>query len=81
VTAPKSYFGYLGAGGGAVEMAASVLAFEHGQIPPTLNYEQPDPACPIRVIHGEASPLGQPVALILNQSATGHTAALVIAAP
>ncbi|MDX1945936.1 MAG: beta-ketoacyl-[acyl-carrier-protein] synthase family protein, partial [Pirellulaceae bacterium] len=47
VTAPKSYFGDLSAGSGAVEMAASVLGLAHGQIPPTLNYETFDPACPV----------------------------------
>ena len=44
VTAPKSYFGYLGAASGALEMALALLAFQHGQVPPTLNYEQPGPA-------------------------------------
>ena len=43
VTAPKSYFGCLGAGTGAVEMAASVLAIATGTLPATLNYEFPDP--------------------------------------
>ena len=81
VTALKSYFGNLGAGGGTVEMAASLLAFEHGHVPPTLNYERPDPLCPIHVIHGAPAPVQSPVALILNQSGTGQAAALVIAAP
>jgi 3-oxoacyl-[acyl-carrier-protein] synthase II len=47
VTALKSFFGNLGAGGGAVELAASVLAFEHGVVPFTRNYETPDPKCPV----------------------------------
>ena len=33
VTAPKSYFGNLGAGGGVVELAASVLALREGREP------------------------------------------------
>ena len=45
VTAPKSYFGNLGAGTGAVELAVSVMALQEGLIPATLNYERPDPAC------------------------------------
>jgi 3-oxoacyl-[acyl-carrier-protein] synthase II len=82
VTAPKSYFGSLGAGGGAVETAVSVLSFEHGLIPPTLNYDDPDPQCPVRVIHGEPMPLATPqTALLLNQSGTGQAAAVLIAAP
>src|SRR5262249_21629513 len=47
VTALKSYFGDLAAGSGAVELIGSVLALVHGSLPPTLNYEQPDPACPV----------------------------------
>ena len=53
MTALKSYFGNLGASGGAVEMVASVMAFAHGRIPTTLNYTQPDPACPVNVVAGE----------------------------
>ena len=52
VTAPKSFFGNIGAGTGAVEMLVSVLALQSDMVPITLNYEQPDPYCPINVIHG-----------------------------
>jgi len=49
VFAPKSYFGNLGAASGTSELAASILALTHGLVPATLNYEEPDPACPISV--------------------------------
>jgi 3-oxoacyl-[acyl-carrier-protein] synthase II len=49
VFAAKSYFGNLGAGSGTTELAASLLALEHGMVPATLNYEQPDPVCPVAV--------------------------------
>jgi len=78
VTAPKSYFGNLGAGSGAVEMAVSVLGLEKGQIPPTLNYTFPDPQCPVRVIHGQAMPLGVPTAMILNHAPLGQAVAVVL---
>jgi 3-oxoacyl-[acyl-carrier-protein] synthase II len=81
VTAPKSYFGYLGAGGGAVEMAASVIGFEKGLIPPTLNYEHPDERCPVRVVSSGPMPMGKPAVMVLNQAATGQSAAVVITAP
>ncbi len=81
VTAPKSYFGNLSAGTGAVEMAASVVALEKGEIPATLNYTRPDPACPVNVIHGKPAPLGRPVALVLNHSRIGQSVALVVAGP
>ncbi|MBN1590686.1 MAG: beta-ketoacyl-[acyl-carrier-protein] synthase family protein [Pirellulales bacterium] len=81
VTALKSYFGNLGAGGGAVELIASVLAFEHGEVPPTLNYHQPDPDCPVNVIRDEPMKLNRPAALVLNQSRIVQSMALLLQAP
>ena len=81
VTAPKSYFGCLGAGTGAVEMAASVLAIATGTVPATLNYEFPDPTCPVNVVHGQPLSLDKRTALVLNQSETGQTAAVVLGPP
>jgi len=81
VTAPKSYFGNLGACTGVVEMAVSILAFKHGLVPPTLNYEHPDPECPVNVIHQTAFKPEKPNALMLNQTQTGQSIAMVLAAP
>jgi len=81
VTALKSYFGDLGSGSGAVEMAASVLALVHGRVPATLNYDTPDPTCPVNVIHGSPLTGARPAALVLNQSDTGQAAAIVLTAP
>jgi len=77
VTAPKSFFGNLGAAGGAVELAISLLSLQHGVVPPTLNYEQPDPACPVNVA-GEAQPSRAPTVLALNHKLTGQAVALVV---
>lgn len=81
VTAPKSYFGDLGAGSGAVELAANVLALVHGRVPPTLNYETPDPECPVNVVHGSSQLVSQPTAVVLSQSSTGQAAAVVLTCP
>ncbi|NIP84682.1 MAG: beta-ketoacyl-[acyl-carrier-protein] synthase family protein [Planctomycetales bacterium] len=80
VTAPKSFFGDIGAGGGAVEAVASLLGLAHGEIPVTLNYQQPDAECPVNVVHGQSQPLGKPVALLLNQAQMGQAVAVLIAA-
>lgn len=80
VTAPKSYFGNLGAGGAAAEAALAVQAMVSGQIPVTLNYDHPDPNCPIRMVHDMPLQPASPQTLLLNQSGTGQTAALVLAA-
>jgi 3-oxoacyl-[acyl-carrier-protein] synthase II len=47
VVAAKSYMGNLGAGSGMVETVASLLALNHNQLFPILNYSEPDPECPI----------------------------------
>ena len=80
VTAPKSAFGHLGAAGGVVELAASILGLERGLVPATLNYETPDPACPVNVVAG--APLaGRPgTAIAVNLCSTGQAAAVAIAA-
>ncbi len=80
VTAPKSFFGNLGSSGGAVEMVASIQTLLHGKIPATLNYTQPDPQCPVQVVHGEAIAAQQPTALVLSQSGTGHAIAVALEA-
>lgn len=49
VVAAKSYFGNLGAGGGMVEVVASLLCLQSGQLFEALNYDTPDPECPIRM--------------------------------
>ena len=79
VTAPKSFFGNLGAGGSAVELAASVVGFAQKQVPFTLNYQTVDPACPVNVIRHEPKPLSPQPIMKLAQAGTGQTVALVVA--
>lgn len=45
VSSTKSTTGHLIGAAGAVEAAAAVLALSRGVVPPTINYEFPDPAC------------------------------------
>jgi 3-oxoacyl-[acyl-carrier-protein] synthase II len=81
VTAPSSCFGHFGAGCGAVEIAAAILSIMHRQIPPTMNYERPDPACPIDVVHEEPRVLESPTALVLSHSQQGQAVAMLLGAP
>jgi 3-oxoacyl-[acyl-carrier-protein] synthase II len=76
VFAPKSYFGNLGAGSGLSELAASLLAVVHGVVPATLNYEEPDPACPVSVLTRPAE-LRRPYFLKVGFTEMGQCAALV----
>src|SRR5262245_1633860 len=45
VSSTKSMTGHLLGAAGGVEGVYSVLALEHGILPPTINYEEPDPEC------------------------------------
>jgi 3-oxoacyl-[acyl-carrier-protein] synthase II len=76
VFAPKSYFGNLGAGSGLPELAASLLAFEHAVVPATLNYEEPDPACPVAVTR-TPQPVTRPYFLKVSFTELGQCAAVV----
>jgi 3-oxoacyl-[acyl-carrier-protein] synthase II len=45
VSSTKSQIGHLLGAAGAVEAVAALIAIERGLLPPTVNYEQPDPEC------------------------------------
>lgn len=78
VFAAKSYFGNLGAGGAPVELAISLLALQHGTLPPTLNYEEPDPECPIPVLAGAPHTVRKPHVLKISFTGMGQCAALIV---
>lgn len=77
VTAAKSYFGNLGAGSGAVELAASIAALNQEKLFPSLNYETPDPECPVAVVAGPGVSPGR-TALNLNVTHQGQASAVLV---
>ena len=59
ITTCKGHFGNLGAGSGMVELIAGILALNENRLFPTLNYETPDPDCPILPVRvGDEIPSG-----------------------
>jgi 3-oxoacyl-[acyl-carrier-protein] synthase II len=78
VFAAKGYFGNLGAGASTAELAASLLGLQHGLVPATLNYEEPDPECPVAVVARKPRPVARPYVLKVSFTQMGQCAALVI---
>ena len=79
VTALKSYYGHTGAGCGALDTAIAVLALGHGKVPATLNYETPDPACDIPVIHGQPLDIDKSAILVISYTRRGQCSGIVVA--
>jgi len=77
VSSTKSMTGHLIGAAGAVEAIATVLALEHGLIPPTINYRTPDPECDLDYVpnQGRAAELR---AAMSNAFAFGGTNAILV---
>ena len=79
VTALKSYFGNLGAAGGPMELAASVMGLQHQLVPRTINYSHPDEACPLDVIGSPKFRPASSLILAVNRTNCGQSTAMVVA--
>lgn len=55
VTSTKGHLGNSGAAVATLDLAASLLGLQHGQIPPTLHCDHPDPACNLHVVRETTS--------------------------
>jgi 3-oxoacyl-[acyl-carrier-protein] synthase II len=63
VSSTKSMTGHLLGAAGGIEAIATVLALHHGLLPPTINYETPDPECDLDYVPNQARKQDVAVAL------------------
>lgn len=81
VSSIKSMLGHTMGAASALETIAGVLAIQKNEIPPTINYETPDPECNIDCVPNKSRK--QKVRIVLNNSFAfgGNNACLVLGKP
>ena len=77
VSSTKSMTGHLIGAAGGVEAIISVLAIVHGVLPPTVNYEHPDPSCDLDYVPNQARQRRVDAALSNSLGFGGHNATVV----
>lgn len=81
VSSVKSMIGHAMGAAGALQIAATCLALSNSIIPPTINYEIPDPACDLDYVPNVARVSRLRTALVNAHAIGGTYSALVLGAP
>jgi 3-oxoacyl-[acyl-carrier-protein] synthase II len=77
VSSTKSMTGHLGGAAGALEAVVATKAVETGWAPPTINYETPDPECPLDTVPWEARRIDSGAGVSNSFGFGGHSSCLV----
>jgi 3-oxoacyl-[acyl-carrier-protein] synthase II len=77
VSSTKSMTGHLLGGAAALEAIACIRALETGVLPPTINYEVPDPACDLDYVPNVARRTDPKIAMSNSFGFGGHNATIV----
>jgi 3-oxoacyl-[acyl-carrier-protein] synthase II len=80
VSSTKSMIGHSMGGSGALEAIACTLAITHGEIPPTINLTDPDPACDLDYVPNEARQAEVQIALSNSFGLGGQNACVLLGA-
>lgn len=77
ISSTKSMTGHLLGAAGGIEAAAAIKAIQTGEIPPTINYETPDPDCDLDYVPNKKRSAKVDVAVSENLGFGGQNAAVV----
>ena len=72
--------GHLLGAAGAIEAIAAIKAIETGEVPPTINYEYPDPDCDLNYVPNVKVSAPIKIAMSNNMGFGGHNASIVLRA-
>ena len=78
VSSTKSMTGHLLGAAGAIEAAACAKALQTDEVPPTINYETPDPECDLNYVPNHKVKANVKVAVSNNLGFGGHNASIVL---
>lgn len=78
MSSTKSMTGHLLGAAGGVEFAASILTIRDSIIPPTINYETPDPECDLDYVPNTARKARVDIAMSNSLGFGGHNATVVV---
>ncbi len=78
ISSTKSMTGHMLGAAGAVEVIACAMALKDGVVPPTINYQAPDPECDLNYVPNVA--VEQPISLAISNSLGfgGHNACVAL---
>jgi len=78
VSSTKSMTGHLLGAAGGIELVACIQAMQHNLVPPTINYETPDPECDLDYVPNEARAHKVSSAMSNSLGFGGHNASVII---
>ena len=78
ISSTKSMTGHLLGATGGVEIVACVVSLRQGAVPPTINYEVPDPDCDLDYVPNQTRETEIQVALSDSMGFGGHNSVLIV---